>query len=137
MSFPPRRSEGRIHRWRSVRSAKGAPKRGYTRQTKTTFEVLRLLYVSFALMRTQANKYFVSAGSSGAVPENYEVVLLSNMGKKKPELPKADPSVGMDIPILQVLMGNSGRWTDSILTSNGNAFSGIWTVRLRIRARAL
>ena len=37
---------------------------------KTTFEVLRLLYVSFALMRTQANKYFVSAGLSGAVPED-------------------------------------------------------------------
>ena len=50
--------------------AKGAPKRGYTRQTKTTFEVLRLLYVSFALMRTQANKYFVPAVLSGAVPED-------------------------------------------------------------------
>ena len=37
---------------------------------KTTFKVLRLLYVSFALMRTQANKYFVSAVLSGAAPEN-------------------------------------------------------------------
>lgn len=88
---------------------------------KTTFEVLRLLYVSFALMRTQANKYFVSAGSSGAVPENYEVVLLSNMGKKKPELPKADPSVGMDIPILQVLMGNSGSWYLDSLSGSGRS----------------
>ena len=32
-----------------------------------------LLYVSFALMRTQANKYFVPAVLSGAVPENYTV----------------------------------------------------------------
>ena len=37
--------------------------------------VVWLLYVSFALMRTQANKYFVPAVLSGAVPENDIVVL--------------------------------------------------------------
>lgn len=48
--------------------AKSAPKRGYTRQAQTPMGSW-LLYVSFALMRTQANKYFVPAGLSGAVPE--------------------------------------------------------------------
>ena len=48
--------------------AKGAPKRGYTRQAQTPMGSW-LLYVSFALMRTQANKYFVPAVLSGAVPE--------------------------------------------------------------------
>ncbi|MBQ1733503.1 MAG: hypothetical protein II038_01345 [Lachnospiraceae bacterium] len=49
------------------------------------------------------------------------MVLLSNMGKKKPELPKADPSVGMDIPILQVLMGNSGSWYLDSLSGSGRS----------------
>lgn len=54
-------------------AAAGAPKK----RTKARLHaadtdsdgVVWLLYVSFALMRTQANKYFVSAGLSGAGPE--------------------------------------------------------------------